>query len=79
MMDTDQTGAAGPQESEIRTLAYHLWEEAGCPQGDPDRYWHAAERELQGGAVPEEPADPHPSDEDHSNVHNPAPGGDRRV
>jgi len=27
-------------------------------------------------AMPAEPADPHPSDEDRSNVHNPSPGGD---
>ncbi len=26
--------------------------------------------------TPPEPADPHPSDEDSDNVHNPAPGGD---
>lgn len=26
--------------------------------------------------TPPEPADPHPSDEDSSNVHNPSPGGD---
>jgi hypothetical protein len=26
--------------------------------------------------TPPEPADPHPSDEDRSNVHNPSPGGD---
>jgi hypothetical protein len=33
------------QEPHIRELAYRLWEEAGCPDGRNDDFWHAA-REL---------------------------------
>ena len=37
-----------PQELEqqIRERAYHLWVADGCPDGESDRYWLAAEREL---------------------------------
>ena len=77
----EQSPSAPADENDIRQLAYQLWEEAGRPEGDPDRYWHGAERLLAAGhaAVPVEPDDPHPSDEDRENVYNPAPGGDRRV
>lgn len=32
----------------IRTRAYHLWEDAGRPEGDGVRFWLTAERELKG-------------------------------
>jgi DUF2934 family protein len=37
-----------PQELEhkIRERAYHLWVADGCRDGESDRYWLAAEREL---------------------------------
>ena len=36
----------------IRDRAYALWEQAGAPEGEGDRYWHQAERELaeEGGS-----------------------------
>lgn len=37
---------AGPSEEEIRTRAFKLWEEAGKPDGEMERFWYAAEQEL---------------------------------
>jgi hypothetical protein len=37
MQNLDQT---------IRERAYHLWIEAGCPEGNSDAYWLDAQREL---------------------------------
>lgn len=36
-----------PAEDEIRILAYEKWEAAGCPEGDAERFWLAAEQELR--------------------------------
>jgi hypothetical protein len=36
----------GPTEQEIRSRAYELWKDAGEPQGQMDRLWYQAEREL---------------------------------
>jgi hypothetical protein len=33
-------------EERIRQRAYELWEEAGKPGGDHERFWHQAEAEL---------------------------------
>lgn len=33
-------------DESIRTLAYHNWEEAGCPAGDGVDFWLEAEREI---------------------------------
>jgi hypothetical protein len=33
-------------EQQIRERAYHLWMADGCPEGEADRYWLAAEREV---------------------------------
>jgi hypothetical protein len=33
-------------ESEIAALAYHYWQERGCPGGCPEDDWLRAEREL---------------------------------
>ncbi len=64
-------------EETVRQLAHQLWESAGCPEGRQDEFWYAAERDLAAAhQAPGEPADPHPADEDASNVYNPAPGGD---
>jgi hypothetical protein len=30
----------------IRDRAYALWVEAGSPEGDDQRFWHEAERQL---------------------------------
>lgn len=76
---------AGPpvDADAVRDLAYRLWEAEGRPEGRQDEFWYAAEQQLEqkarvaAGYVPPEPADPHPADEDPSNVYNPAPGGAR--
>ena len=34
------------QDDRIRDRAYALWEAAGSPEGDDQRFWHQAEREL---------------------------------
>lgn len=31
------------REDEIRQIAYRLWQEAGCPQGNGVNHWLAAE------------------------------------
>ncbi len=33
-------------EQTIRDRAYHLWLEGGCQEGDADRHWLAAQREI---------------------------------
>jgi hypothetical protein len=33
-------------EEQIRTLAYRLWEEAGCPDGQSDEFWILAQQKL---------------------------------
>lgn len=35
-----------PDEDAVRELAYHLWEEAGRPEGDGVDFWVRAEQEL---------------------------------
>ena len=39
------TGEAA-NDLDIATVAYRLWEERGRPDGDPDRDWFEAERQL---------------------------------
>jgi hypothetical protein len=39
-MDTQMT------EEELRSLAYRLWEEAGCPDGRADEFWEQARQQL---------------------------------
>jgi hypothetical protein len=33
-------------EEQIRSLAYSLWEEAGCPEGQAEAFWAKAEEQL---------------------------------
>jgi hypothetical protein len=37
-----------PSEEAIRDRAYALWMEAGSPEGEDQRFWHEAERQLSG-------------------------------
>jgi hypothetical protein len=69
-------GAGDAHEARVRALAHRMWEDAGQPEGQQDHFWYEAERQLAGGSHHEEPADPHPADENPGNVYNPSPGGD---
>ena len=42
-----------PTEEEIRELAYRLWEEDGCPEGQALEHWARARRHLR--KRPDEP------------------------
>jgi hypothetical protein len=33
-------------EQAVRERAYHMWTEAGCPEGNADGFWLAAQREV---------------------------------
>ena len=44
-------------EHAIRRRAYELWEQAGCPEGRSDAFWHAARAEIEGEGVDEAPVD----------------------
>jgi hypothetical protein len=52
--------ASTSHDSEVAThdriaqRAYKLWEEAGQPEGTPERFWFQAERELGGGPLDQE-------------------------
>jgi len=35
------------REQQVRERAHRLWEEAGCPQGRDDEFWHEAERAIE--------------------------------
>ena len=43
---------------DIRKRAYELWENAGGPEGEMDRFWHEAEQKLEpeksGGQLPQD-------------------------
>jgi hypothetical protein len=36
----------------IRELAYEIWQEQGCPDGQAEEHWLAAEREILSGGEP---------------------------
>ena len=38
-----------PNDADIATLAYQLWQERGCPNGEADQDWYEAERSLKVG------------------------------
>ena len=40
-------------EDRIRRRAYHLWEEAGRPEGRSEEFWHAARAEIADEEAPE--------------------------
>jgi len=33
-------------EEQIRTLAFELWRNAGKPEGEVEKFWYQAEKEL---------------------------------
>src|SRR5271157_3934624 len=44
-------------EHVIRRRAYELWEQAGCPEGRSDEFWHAARAEIEGEGADRAPVD----------------------
>jgi hypothetical protein len=34
------------KEQRIRERAHELWEHAGCPEGESERFWNTAKQEL---------------------------------
>ncbi|SAL52918.1 hypothetical protein AWB64_05735 [Caballeronia sordidicola] len=44
-------------EEQIRTLAFHLWEQDGSPEGRADEYWEKARQQLSSGSLSENAAD----------------------
>ena len=41
-----QSQPMSDQPGSVRELAYRLWEEAGCPEGEPERFWLEAEDRI---------------------------------
>ncbi|MCF7701746.1 DUF2934 domain-containing protein [Loktanella sp. M215] len=39
------------RQQEIEERAYALWEAAGRPEGDADRFWHEAQMESDGATT----------------------------
>ena len=39
----------------IRERAYEIWQERGCPDGQAEEHWLAAEREILDGKQPRAP------------------------
>jgi Protein of unknown function (DUF2934) len=48
--DSEFEASEDPTRSDIAALAYHLWEERGCPHGSPDDDWYEAERRFKDAA-----------------------------
>jgi DUF2934 family protein len=44
-------------EHVIRRRAYELWEQAGCPEGRSDEFWHSARAEIEGEGATKAPVD----------------------
>ena len=36
-------------ENAIREAAYYIWQNAGCPQGQDEKFWMMAFEQLNGG------------------------------
>ena len=36
-------------ENAIREAAYYIWQNAGCPQGQDEKFWMMAVEQLTGG------------------------------
>jgi len=51
-MQRKRQAEAPPVHESIRTLAYCLWEEAGCPSGQDLYFWTEAETRLTTETVP---------------------------
>jgi hypothetical protein len=68
----------------IREFAYFLWLEEGCPEGQAERHWSAAEALLDSGEVErkeiegEPPGDPVPDSRPASDLPGPSQNLRRR-
>ena len=51
-MQRKRKAEAPPVHESIRTLAYCLWEEAGCPSGQDLYFWTEAETRLTAEKAP---------------------------
>lgn len=51
----EESAVTDEREERIRTRAYELWEQEGRPEGDAERHWAAASREIasEAGATSE--------------------------
>ena len=61
-------------EDDIRSKAYELWEQAGCPDGGAEIYWAQAQMILGGGenALPSDSPASFDSSEERPAGHNAA-------
>jgi hypothetical protein len=50
------------------TLAYQLWEQAGCPEGQAARFWGEAEEQIKRSPQPSD-GDLHLHHKGHGNAH----------
>jgi hypothetical protein len=48
-------------DKQIQNYAYQLWQQAGCPEGKDDEFWHKAKAELE--ANPDAAKPPLPNDD----------------
>ena len=42
----------GSFHEQVAILAYHLWQERGCPEGSPEIDWTEAEQKRQAAVEP---------------------------
>jgi hypothetical protein len=61
--NTQETSMATPQQDQISTLAYQLWEQEGRPEGRDREHWEQAQRMLDGDRTLDGDASPE-DDED---------------
>ena len=59
------------RDQRIREIAYFLWLEEGCPEGEADRHWAAAEALVNA-------QDAEPGDAERDDAEPVTGGGDRR-
>jgi hypothetical protein len=51
------------QSDRIRERAYFVWLDAGCPEGEAERHWLAAETLIEGEAAEGAPIESEPAEE----------------
>lgn len=48
LSDAFETRGDEAREQRIRQRAYEIWEREGRPEGEQDRHWRQAEKEIEG-------------------------------